>query len=190
MRADRLQARPLHAIRREAEIQLGLGLLALVAAATGTWWLLQGRLHPTVWPGVAGALTLAVAFLSEGRRTRDEYTSSRHPSACSTGITLATFGTARQGRLATDSRRLLLRIMVFGIVASVGGPGFNVLVGIVTRGSAGTTDLLAWVLFTLPIALAVWMLPPRGLAPRSAPRAGKQMAVEKAAAPSCPFARY
>jgi hypothetical protein len=131
---------------------------------------------------------LAVAFLSEGRRTRAEYTSSRHPSACSTGITLATFGTARQARLATDSRRL--RVMVFGIVASVGGPGLNVLVGIATRGSAGTIDLLAWVLFTLPIALAVWMLPPRGLAPRSAPRAGKQMAVEKAAAPSCPFARY
>jgi hypothetical protein len=189
MGADGNQAWPLHAIRREAEIQLGLGLLALVAAAAGTWWLLQGRLHPTVWPGVAGALTLAVAFLSEGRRTRAEYTSSRHPSACSTGITLATFGTARQGRLATDSRRRL-HVMVFGIVASVGGPGLNVLVGIVTRGGAGTIDLVAWMLFTLPIALAVWMLPPRGLAPRSAPRAGKQMAVEKAAAPSCPFARY
>ena len=170
MRADRFQARPLHAIRREAEIQLGLGVLALVAAATGTWWLLQGRLQPTVWPGVAGALTLAVAFLSEGRRTRDEYTSSRHPSACSTGITLATFGTARQGRLATDSRRL--RVMVFGVVASVGGPGLNVLVVIVTRGSAGTIDLVAWMLFTLPIALAVWILPPRGLTRRNGSRPG------------------
>ena len=165
MRADGFQARPLRAFRREAEIQLGLGLLALVAAATGTWWLLQGRLHPTVWLGVAGALTLAATFLSEGRRARDEYTSSQHPSASSTGITLATFGAARPGRLATDSRRLF-HIMVFGIVASVGGPGFNVLVGIVTRGSAGTTDLLAWVLFTLPVCLAVWMLPPRGLALR------------------------
>jgi hypothetical protein len=53
--------------------------------------------------------------------------------------------------------------MVFGIVASVGGPGLNVLLRIVTRGGADTLDLLAWVLFTLPIALAVWMLPPRGL---------------------------
>ena len=188
MRADGLQVRPLHAIRREAEIQLGLGLLALVAAATGTWWLLQGRLHPTVWLGVAGALTLAATFLSEGRRARGEYTSSRHPSACSNGIRLASFATARQGEPTTDSRRIL-GVMVFGIVASIGGPGLNVLVGIVTRGSAGTTDLLAWVLFTLPIALAVWMLPPRGLARRNAPRAGKRNAVEKAAAPSCPFAR-
>ena len=105
---------------------------------------------------------MAATFLSEGRRVRGECTSSQRPSACSAGIRLATFGTARQGGLATDSRRLL-RVMVFGIVTSVGGPGLNVLVGIVTRGGAGTTDLLAWVLFTLPIALAVWILPPRGL---------------------------
>ena len=163
MRADGLPARPLHAIRREAEIQLGLGLLALVAAATGTWWLLQGRLHPTVWLGVAGALALSATFLSEGRRARDEYTSSQHPNGSSTVFRLAAVETSRRGELATHSRRLR-RVMVFGIVASVGGPGFNVLVGIVTRGSAGTTDLLAWVVFTLPIALAVWMLPPRGLA--------------------------
>ncbi len=62
--------------------------------------------------------------------------------------------------------------MVFGIVASVGGPGLNVLLQIVTRGGAGTLDLLAWVLFSLPICLAVWMLPPRGLAPRGEPRSG------------------
>ena len=171
MRADRFQARPLHAIRREAEIQLGLGVLALVAVATGTWWLLHGRLGPTVWLGVAGALALSATFLSEGRRTRDEYTSSQRPSACSAGIRLATFETTRQGGLATDSRRLL-RVMVFGIVASVGGPGLNVLVGIVTRGSAGTIDLVAWMLFTLPIALAVWILPPRGLTRRNGSRPG------------------
>jgi hypothetical protein len=53
--------------------------------------------------------------------------------------------------------------MVFGIVTSVGGPGLNVLLRIVTRGSAGNLDLLAWVLFALPICLAVWILPPRGL---------------------------
>jgi len=53
--------------------------------------------------------------------------------------------------------------MVFGIVASVGGPGINVLLGIVARGGAGNLDLLTWVLFTFPICLAVWMLPPRGL---------------------------
>ncbi len=162
MRIDGLQARPLHAIRREAEIHLGLGLLALVAAATGTWWLLQGRLHPTVWPGVAGALTLAATFLFESRRARGEYASAQHPCATNTWIRLATVATARQSGLATDSRRLL-HVMVFGIVASVGGPGLNVLVGIVTRGSAGTIDLVAWMLFTLPIALAVWILPPRGL---------------------------
>jgi hypothetical protein len=53
--------------------------------------------------------------------------------------------------------------MVFGIVASVGGPGLNVLFQIVTRGRAGTPDLMTWILFTLPIVLAVWVLPPRGL---------------------------
>jgi hypothetical protein len=63
-------------------------------------------------------------------------------------------------------RRRLLGFLVFGIVASVGGPGLNVLLRILTRGGAGTLDLLAWVLFTLPIALAVWMLPPRDLGRR------------------------
>ena len=62
--------------------------------------------------------------------------------------------------------------MLFGIVASVGGPGFNVLLRIVTRGGTGNLDLLAWVLFSLPIALAVWMLPPRGLGRKSEPRPG------------------
>ena len=165
MRADGVQARPLRAIRREAEIQLGLGLLALVAAATGTWWLLQGRLHPTVWLGVAGALTLAATFLSEGRRARDEYAWGQPPDAPPTAVQPAARGTAHPGAFATHRRRLL-GFMVFGIVASVGGPGLNVLIRIVTRVGASPLDLLAWVLFTLPVCLAVWMLPPRGLAPR------------------------
>ncbi len=171
MIGDRLQARPPLAIRREADIQIGLGLLALLAAATGTWWLLQGRLHPSVWIGVAGALTLAATFLAEGRRARDEYARVQPPDAPATAMRLRVPETTQQGGPATHRRRLL-GFMVFGIVASVGGPGLNVLLRIVTRGGAGTLDLLAWVLFTLPIALAVWMLPPRGLAPRSEPRAG------------------
>ncbi len=171
MIGDRLQARPPLAIRREADIQTGLGLLALLAAATGSWWLLQGRLHPSVWLGVAGALTLAATFLSEGRRARGEYARVQPPDAPATAMRLGVADTTQHGVPATHRRRLL-GFMLFGIVASVGGPGVNVLLRIVTRGGAGTLDLLAWVLFTLPIALAVWMLPPRGLAPRSEPRAG------------------
>ncbi len=171
MIGDWLQAQPPLAIRREADIQIGLGLLALVAAATGTWWLLQGRLHPSVWLGVAGALTLAGTFLAEGRRARDEYARVQAPDAPATALSLGLPETTQQGGLAAHRRRLL-GSMVFGIVASVGGPGFNVLLRIVTRGGAGTLDLLAWVLFTLPIALSVWMLPPRGLAPRGEPRRG------------------
>ncbi|MCI0407984.1 MAG: hypothetical protein L0191_05365 [Acidobacteria bacterium] len=171
MVGDRLQARPPPAIRREAEIQIGLGLLALVAAASGTWWLLQGRLHPSVWLGVAGALTLAATFLSEARRVREEYARVQPPDAPATAMRLGVPGTTQRGRPATHRRRLL-GFLVFGIVASVGGPGFNVLLRIVTRGGAGTLDLLAWVLFTLPIALAVWMLPPRGLGGKGEPRWG------------------
>ncbi|MGH8060093.1 MAG: hypothetical protein ACREOH_23130 [Candidatus Entotheonellia bacterium] len=171
MIGHRLQARPPLAIRREADIQIGLGLLALLAAATGSWWLLQGRLHPSVWLGVAGALTLAATFLAEGRRGRDEYARVQPPDAPATVMRLGVPETTRQSGPATH-RRLLLGSIVFGIVASVGGPGFNVLLRIVTGGGAGTLDLLAWVLFTLPIALAVWMLPPRGLAPRGEPRSG------------------
>ena len=166
MIGNRLQARPPLAIRREADIQIGLGLLALLAAATGTWWLLQGRLHPTVWLGVAGALTLAATFLSEGCRARDEYARVQPPDAPATAMRLGVADTTQQGVPATHRRRLLGSI-VFGIVASVGGPGFNVLLRIVTRGGAGNLDLLAWVLFTLPIALAVWMLPLRDLGSRS-----------------------
>ena len=189
MRADGNRARPLHAIRREAEIQLGLGVLALVAVATGTWWLLHGRLGPTVWFGVAGALALSATFLSEGRRTRDEYARLRHSDASDTAMTLTALRPAQHDVLATDRRRLL-GFLVFGIVASVGGPGVNVLIRIITRGGTSPLDLLAWVLFALPVCLAVWMLPPRGLAPRSAPRADRRMTVEEAATPFCPFARY
>lgn len=171
MIGDRLQARPPLAIRREAAIQIGLGLLALLAAATGTWWLLQGRLHPSVWLGVAGALTLAATFLSEGRRARDEYARVQPPDAPATAMRVGVVDTTQQGVPATHRRRLL-GFMLFGIVASVGGPGFNVLLRIVTRGGAGNLDLLAWVLFSLPIALAVWMLPPRGLGRKSEPRSG------------------
>ncbi len=171
MSGHRLHACSGLVIRREAYIQLGLGVLALVAAATGSWWLLQGRLHPSVWLGVVGALTLAATFLSEGRRARDKYIWIQPPADSTTAIRLGVPGTTQQREPATHRRRLL-GFMVFGIVASVGGPGLNVLLRIVTQGAAGTLDLLAWVFFTLPIALAVWMLPPRGLAPRSAPRAG------------------
>jgi hypothetical protein len=169
MSGDRLQARSHLVIRREAHIQLGLGVLALVAAATGSWWLLHGRLHPSVWLGVAGALALAATFLSEGHRARDKYTSIQPADALATAMRLAPPGTANQGAPATHRRRHV-GLMVFGIVASVGGPGLNVLLRILTQGAAGTLDLLAWVLYTLPIALAVWMLPPRGLAPTSEPR--------------------
>ncbi len=171
MTGDRLQARSLLVIRREAHVQLGLGVLALVVAVTGTWWLLQGRLHPSVWLGVTGAVTLAGTFLSEGRRARGEYAWLHRPEAPDTVIKLASLGTAHRVALATHRRRLLA-CMVLGIIASIGGPGLNVLLRILSRRGASTMDLLAWVLFTLPIALAVWMLPPRGLAPRSAPKAG------------------
>jgi len=77
-------------------------------------------------------------------------------------VTLAPFRPVEQGGPPTLRPRLL-GFLVFGIVASVGGSGVNVLLRLVTRGGAGTLDLLAWVLFTFPIALAVWMLPPRGL---------------------------
>jgi hypothetical protein len=169
MAGDRHQARPLLGIRREADIQRGLGVLAFVVAATGSWWLLQGRLHSSVWLGVAGALTLAGTFLSEGRRARDEYAHLRHSDASDTAMTLTALRPAQHDVLATHRRRIL-GLLVFGIVASVGGPGVNVLIRIVTRGGAGPLDLLAWVLFTLPVCLAVWMLPPRGLALRSEPR--------------------
>jgi hypothetical protein len=86
-------------IRREAQIQIGLSVLALVAAATGSWWLLHARLHPSVWLGVAGALTLAATFLSEARRARDEYAQVRRPDAPATGMRLAALGTAKQGEL-------------------------------------------------------------------------------------------
>jgi hypothetical protein len=165
MSGDRLQARSPLVVQREAYIQLGLGVLALVAAATGTWWLLQGRLHPSVWLGVAGALTLAATFLSEGRRARDEYAWVQPHDAHTTAMRLAVPGTTERGTPATH-RRGLLGFMVFGIVASVSGPGLNVLLRIVTRGAADNLDLLAWALFTLPICLAVLMLPPRGLAPK------------------------
>jgi hypothetical protein len=171
MIGDRRQARPPLAVRREADIQIGLGALALVAAATGAWWLLQGRLHPTAWLGVAGALTLAATFLSEGRRARDEYARVQPPDALATAMRLGVADTTQRGRPATHRRRLL-GSMVFGIVASLGGPGFNVLLLIVTRGGAGIIDLLAWVLFSLPICLAVWMLPPRGLGRKSELRWG------------------
>lgn len=78
--------------------------------------------------------------------------------------------TTHQGGPASH-RRLLLGSMVFGIVASVGGPGPNALLCCHPRW-AGIIDLLAWVLFSLPIALAVWMLPPCGLAPRNEPGSG------------------
>ena len=110
-------------------------------------------------------------FLSEGRRARAEYARVQPPDALATRMSLAVADTTQQGGAATD-RRLLLGFMVFGIVASVGGPGFNVLLRIVTRGGAGNLDLLAWVLFSLPICLAVWMLPPRGLGRKSEPRSG------------------
>ena len=169
MPGDRHQARSLLGIRREADIQRGLGVLAFVVAATGSWWLLQGRLHSSVWLGVAGALTLAGTFLSEGRRARDEYARLRHSDASDTAMTLTALRPAQHDVLATDRRRLL-GFLVFGIVASVGGPGVNVLIRIVTRGGASPLDLLAWVLFALPVCLAVWMLPPRGLALRGEPR--------------------
>ena len=162
MTGDRLQAHSLLGIRREADIQLGLGVVALVVAATGTWWLLQGRLHSSVWLGVAGALTLAGTFLSESRRARDEYARHSRSDASDTAMRQTALGPAQQGVLATHRRRLL-GFLVFGILASIGGPGLNVLLGIVTRVGPGTLDLLAWVVFALPISLAVWMLPPRGL---------------------------
>jgi hypothetical protein len=166
MSGDGLQARSRLVIRREAHIHLCLGVLALVAAATGTWWLFHGRLHPSVWLGVAGALALAATFLSEGRRSRTENAWVQPPDAPANSMRLAASRTTQQGEPATQRRRLL-GFMVFGIVASICGPGLNVLLRIVNRGGAGNLDLLAWVLFTLPIALAVWMLPPRGLATRS-----------------------
>ncbi len=172
MTSERPQACSPLVIRREAIIQLGLSVLALVAAVTGTWWLLQGRLHPSVWLGVAGALTLAGIFLSEGRRARDEYPWLPRPEAPTTEMKLASLGAAQQVALATHRRRLLA-CMVLGIVASIGGPGLNVLLRILSRGGASTMDLLAWVLFTLPIGLAVWMLPPRGLVCRGQPREGE-----------------
>lgn len=169
MSGDRLQARSRLVIRREAYIQLGLSVLALIAAATGTWCLLQGRLHPSVWLGVAGALTLTGTFLSEGRRARDEYAWVQPPDAQITAMRLAALGTTQQGEPATHKRRLL-GFMVFGIFTSVSGPGLNVLLRIVNQGAAGNLDLLVWVLFTLPICLAVWMLPPRGPGARSKQR--------------------
>jgi len=159
---DRLQSESHRAVRREADIQFGLGILALVASATGSWWLLQGCLHPIVWLGVAGALALAGTFLSEGRRTRNECARLQPQDALAPVVTLAPFRPVEQGGPPTLRPRLL-GFLVFGIVASVGGSGVNVLLRLVTRGGAGTLDLLAWVLFTFPIALAVWMLPPRGL---------------------------
>jgi hypothetical protein len=168
MGGDRLQARSGLVIRREAYIQLGLGVLGLVAVATGSWWLLHGLLHPSVWLGVAGALTLAATFLSEGRRARRDYACLQPPDDSATAIRLPASRTRQQAEPATHRRRLL-GFLVFGIVASVGGPGINVLLRIVTRGGAGTLDLLAWVVFTLPICLAVWILPPRGLALKNEP---------------------
>ena len=142
-----------------------------VVAATGTWWLLQGRLHSSVWLGVAGALTLAGTFLSEGRRARDEYARLPRSDASDTAMRLTALGPAQQCVFATHRRRIL-GFLVFGILASVGGPGLNVLIRIVTRVGASPLDLLAWVLFTLPISLAVWMLPPRGLGLRGEPGRG------------------
>ena len=165
MTGDRLQAHSLLGIRREADIQRGLGVLALIVAATGTWWLLQGRLHSSVWLGVAGALTLAGTFLAEGRRARDKYARLSHSDVSETAMRLTVLEPAQQGLLATHRRRLL-GFLVFGILASIGGPGLNVLLGIVARVGPGTLDLLAWVLFVLPISLAVWVLPPRGLGVR------------------------
>ncbi len=165
MSGNRLQACSGLVIRREAYIQLGLGVLALLAAASGSWWLLHGRLHPSVWLGVAGALTLAATFLSEGRRARDEYTWVQPPDALAIAMRLAAPGTTRQCK-PVNHRLRLLGCIVFGIVASVGGPGLNVLLRIVNRGAVSNLDLLAWMLFALPISLAVWMLPPRGLAPK------------------------
>jgi hypothetical protein len=162
MTSDRHQARSLLGIRREADIQRGLGVLAFVVATTGSWWLLQGRLHSSVWLGVAGALTLAGTFLSEGRRARDEYTRLRYSDASDTAMTLTALRPAQHDVLATHRRRLL-GFLVFGIVASVGGPGVNILIRRVTRDGASPLDLLAWVLFAFPVCLAVWMLPPRGL---------------------------
>jgi hypothetical protein len=166
MAGDRLQTRSVLAIRREADIQLGIGVLALVSAATGTWWLLHGRLHSSVWLGVAGALTLAGTFLSEGHRAHNENAWLRLPDSQITAMKLAVLGATQQVRLTTH-RQPLLGCIVFGIVGSIGGPGLNVLLRIVTRGGAGTLDLLVWVLFTLPVCPAVWMLPPRGLARRT-----------------------
>lgn len=171
MSGDRRQARLHLAIRRQADIQLGLGALALVAAATGAWWLLQDRLHLSVWLGVAGALTLAATFLAEGRRAGCEYARRQPPDASATTMSLGVSDTKQQGAPPTQRRRLL-GFLVFGIVGSVGGPGLNILLRILTRGGAGPLDLLAWVLFTLPIALAVWILPPRGLGRKSEARSG------------------
>jgi hypothetical protein len=166
MVAGQSQARPPLGIRREGDIQIGLGVLAFIAAATGTWWLLQGRLHPSVWLGVAGALTLALTFLSEGSRARDECASHPGSRTPTTVMKLIALRTPHRVELATHRRRLLGG-MVFGIMGSVGGPGLSVLLRILSRGGTSIMDLLAWLLFTLPIALAVWMLPPRGLGRRS-----------------------
>ena len=51
----------------------------------------------------------------------------------------------------------LLDVELFGLDPR-GHHGVNVLLRIVTQGGASTLDLLAWVLFTLPIALAVWIV--------------------------------
>ncbi len=157
MIGDRANPCSLQRIRREALIQLGLGILALGAAVMGTFWLFQGRLHRSVWLGVAGALTLAVIFLLEGRRARGEY-SSESPHGAAKDVQLDPLGALH--------RRRVLGGMVFGIIAAIGGPGVNVLIRIVSRGGAGAADLLAWLIFTFPISLAVWTLPPRGLGRR------------------------
>jgi hypothetical protein len=135
MTGDRHQAHSLLGIRREADIQLGLGVLALVVAATGTRWLLQGRLHWSVWFGVAGVLALAGTFLSEGRRARDEYVRLPCSDPSEIAMRLTTLGPVQQGVFATH-RRPLLGFLVFGIVASIGGPGLDVLIRIVTRAGA------------------------------------------------------
>lgn len=156
-------------IRREAYVQLGLGGLALAAAIAVAWWLLLGRVAAIVWIGVIGALVLAAAFLWEGWRAHREYTWFRYASG--SAATTSLVGLHPTGPSAGEAyRRRLLVVLLFGVLASVSAPGLNVLVGIVIARRTDAMDLVVWVLLVLPICLAVWMLPPRDLGPRSSAR--------------------
>lgn len=150
------------ALRREAYIGLGLGALALASSGFVTRWLLLGRLATLVWIGVLGAIALAIAFAEAGWRA---YGTSRSLEEAAGIVTRARQGAVEYipppGTEPRRRRRLIL--LLFGSVASVAAPGVNVLVRVLVVRRVDEIDLLAWTLLVLPVCLAVWLLPPRGL---------------------------